>query len=81
VRTSLHELGLLAVLEFLPQAHWPEISVLGVQPAVIDYGLELSAPLQEALPRVVAAARSIVARWRRVEAPRRSSSLSLAGLF
>jgi hydrogenase maturation protease len=69
VRTSLHELGLFAVLEFVPKIRWPVISVLGVQPWLIDYGLELSAPLQAVLPRVVEAARTIVARWNRVGAP------------
>jgi hydrogenase maturation protease len=72
VRASLHEMGLLAVLEFVPRARWPVISVLGVQPLVIDYGLELSAPLLAVLPRVVEAARAIVARWNRVGSiPRR----------
>jgi hydrogenase maturation protease len=66
LRSSLHEMGLLAVLEFVPKARWPVISVLGVQPLVIDYGLELSAPVLAALPRVVEAARTIVARWNRV---------------
>ena len=36
---SLHELGLLSVLEFIPEKRRPEVSVLGVQPAEIDYGL------------------------------------------
>ena len=66
IRASLHELCLLSVLEFVPKAKWPEITVLGVQPGIIDYGLELSPALQEALPKVVAAAQAIVAAWQQV---------------
>jgi hydrogenase maturation protease len=60
---SLHELGLLSVLEFVPKSNWPEITVLGVQPAVIDYGLELSPVLEASLPSVVEAVRAIVTTW------------------
>lgn len=61
-RASLHELGLLAGLRFL-QGHRPQVTVLGVEPALIDYGLELSPGIAAALPRVVAAARDILGRW------------------
>jgi hydrogenase maturation protease len=40
--TSLHELGLLSVLEFIPRNRWPDIAVLGVQPDRIEFGLALS---------------------------------------
>jgi hydrogenase maturation protease len=63
VRASLHELSLLAVMEFIPRDKRPAITILGVQPAVIDYGLELSPNLRNALPRVVEAARAILAGW------------------
>ncbi len=58
---SLHELGLLAVLEFIPEHLRPEITILGVQPAVVDYGLELSPQVELALPQIVEAAREIAA--------------------
>jgi len=61
--TSLHELGLLSVLEFIPRNRWPDIAVLGVQPDAIEFGLELSPVLHAALPAVVNAARAIVADW------------------
>lgn len=64
-RTSLHEMGLLSVLEFVPKYKWPEIAILGVQPAVINYGLGLSEPLLKVLPKVVQAAREIVAALKR----------------
>jgi hydrogenase maturation protease len=60
---SLHELGLLSVLEFIPRDRWPDITVLGVQPALIQFGLELSPALQGVLPAVVEAARALTAAW------------------
>ena len=62
---SLHELGLLSVLEFIEEKRRPEVHLLGVEPARIAYGLELSAELSVVLPRVVAAARQIVADFSR----------------
>jgi hypothetical protein len=35
-----------------------------VEPATIDYGLELSPPVAAALPQLTAAIRDIVYRWR-----------------
>ena len=61
--TSLHELSLLSVLEFIPRSRWPDIAVLGVQPELIEFGLELSPILQGVLPTVVEAARAITADW------------------
>jgi len=72
MRTSLHELDFLAALEFVPPAKWPAISILGVQPALIHYGLDLSPALQAALPKVVEAARATVASW--LEVRRRPSN-------
>jgi len=60
---SLHELSLLSVLEFIPRNRWPEITVLGVQPELIEFGLQLSPALQHVLPAVVEAARSIATKW------------------
>ncbi len=57
---SVHELGLLSVLEFIPKARRPRITVLGVQPAVVECGLELTPVLAQALPRVVTAAREMI---------------------
>ncbi|HEY3378378.1 MAG TPA: hydrogenase maturation protease [Armatimonadota bacterium] len=65
VPTSLHELSLIAALRFLPYIHTPHISILGVEPDTIDYGLELTPAVQNALPHLVHAARDIVAGWQR----------------
>jgi hydrogenase maturation protease len=61
---SLHELGLLSALRFLPREKGPEIQILGIEPETIEYGLELTPAVQEALPLVTRTAKEIVARWR-----------------
>jgi len=63
-KASLHELGLLAALRFLPPGKAPRISVLGMEPQTIAFGLELSPPLQATLPELVRAAAQIVTCWR-----------------
>jgi hydrogenase maturation protease len=52
IRTSLHELGLLSALRFLPRQKNPEIQILGIEPETIEYGLELTSAVQKALPLV-----------------------------
>ena len=59
-----------------PGAPWPDITVLGVEPAVVDYGLALSASVAAALPRLVAAARRIICEW--TEQPKPGESLQVA---
>ncbi len=66
-RHSLHELGLLGVLEFLGEEHRPDVHVLGVQPGRIEPGLDLSPEVASVLPRIVDVARGIVAEFARVE--------------
>jgi Ni,Fe-hydrogenase maturation factor len=46
-----------------PGAPWPEIAIMGVEPADLEYGMELSAPVAAALTRVVATARQMVSDW------------------
>jgi hydrogenase maturation protease len=69
VRTSLHELGFLATLEFVARNRRPEVHILGIQPATVGWSLELSPILRAALPGVVEAARAIVAAWARPPGP------------
>ena len=64
IQASMHELSLKAALRFTQQPVAGEIVILGVEPAEIDYGLELTPPLQAALPRVATLARRIVQYWR-----------------
>ena len=56
VRASLHELGLIAGLRFMKGPR-PRISMLAVEPESMECGMELSASVQEALPKLVAEAR------------------------
>jgi hydrogenase maturation protease len=63
VRTSLHEVGLAAALRFLTSGHTPDITILGVEPERIDYGLELTERVQAAVPAALDAARRIIDSW------------------
>jgi hydrogenase maturation protease len=55
--SSLHDLGLPGVLSMLPEASRPRVIVLGVEPAEVDIGLDLSPVVAGALPRLLAAVR------------------------
>ena len=46
-----------------PTAVWPEITILGVEPFLLGYGMTLSLPVAEALPRLVAMARELISSW------------------
>ena len=59
---SLHNLSLAGLLSMIPVEQRPRVVVVGVEPAVIDYALELSEPAEAALPDVVRAVSSIVER-------------------
>jgi len=61
-RTSLHGTGVLDVLEVAAALGLepPETYIVGVQPAEVSWGLELSAGLQQALPAAVEAVLSAV---------------------
>lgn len=62
---SVHEVGLADLLDMarlsgvLPEKR----ALIGVEPELIDWGLELSAPVAAALPRCVAAAVGFIERW------------------
>ena len=58
LRASLHEVGLVAALRFMKGPR-PAISMLAVEPETMDAGMELSTPVQQALPRLVEAARAM----------------------
>jgi len=63
-QTSLHELSLVSALKFIPREIIPEITILGIEPETIDFGLELTPTLLAALPAVVLEAENIVNQWR-----------------
>lgn len=53
--TSLHQLGLMDALILREQLRDrpQEVVIIGVEPGVIDWGLELSPAVREKLPRIV----------------------------
>ena len=62
---SAHATSVFEARRFLPPgAPWPEMTVLGVEPLVLDYGMALSKPVADALPRLVERAREILCEWR-----------------
>ena len=64
MQASLHELNLLATLDFLPRQIKPEILIVGIEPETIDYGLDLSPAVAAALPKLTREVRKIVSGWR-----------------
>ena len=68
---SAHVTSVLEARRFLPPgANWPEITVLGVEPLWLGYGLALSPPVGRALPGLVALARDIILHWRHGTSPK-----------
>ena len=64
IQASLHELSLLAALRFINVNKRPEVHILGMEPQVIDFGLELTPPIQNALPHFIELTRETVESWR-----------------
>lgn len=63
--STAHAVSLLASRHLLPPgAEWPEFQILGVEPALMTYGMELSPAVASALPQVTRLSREIVAAWR-----------------
>jgi len=59
-RISLHDLGAIGILRLIPEHLRPEVVILGVEPEIIDYGMELSETLQAALDKLVQVVRQTV---------------------
>ncbi len=64
IPASLHELSIINALHMIDRSRLSEISVIGVEPASIDYGLDLSGPVEAALPGVLRAVRDVIKGWR-----------------
>ena len=61
---SVHAMGLREAARLLmTDRPAPRITVIGVEPETLAYGMSLSAPVRAALPGVVALARETVAGW------------------
>ena len=63
-KISLHELSLLGALRFLSDPFKPQITILGVEPETIDYGLDLSSSVQNMMPRLLLKIQGITFQWR-----------------
>lgn len=63
-RASVHEMGLLHVLRTLDRPP-SEVVIIGAEPEIIDWGMELSPAVDLALPFMIAAADQVIAGWRR----------------
>jgi hydrogenase maturation protease len=64
---SLHEMGIIGVMRLIRKDARPKLIILGVEPEIIDYGMELSENVRAALKPVVAAARKIAEQIRKTE--------------
>jgi len=60
---SLHDLSLLGALSIMKDPRPRKVEVLGVEPAVVRLGTELSDPVAHAIPALLREARRIVACW------------------
>lgn len=77
--TSIHSMGLREAARFLMTGQpAPPITVLGVEPATLAYGMNLSPQVQAALPQVVALAQETVAGWRRQSVAEETTCLATA---
>jgi len=73
--TSIHAMGLHEAMRFLQPANTlPCVTVVGVEPKSIEYSMNLSVPVQRALPQVVSLVRELVLGWVRAEIPCASES-------
>ena len=61
---SIHTLGMRSLARLMPEPHrCPPMTVLGVEPGSLEYGMELSAPVRAALPEVIETALHTVRSW------------------
>jgi hydrogenase maturation protease len=66
-KCSVHEVGLLDLMSIsLLTGHWPQRrALIGVQPAVIDWGEALTPKVRAALPEVIDCSSEIIERFTR----------------
>lgn len=62
---SVHSLGLKTALNFLTPSHAPrEWTLIGIEPACLEHGMELSPQIEAVLPEVVRTAEKIINGWK-----------------
>jgi hydrogenase maturation protease len=57
---SSHELTLLDAVDIFRQGKRPTIKIIGIEPERIEYGLELSASVKNAIPELLALAKKTI---------------------
>ena len=60
---SLHEFSVIQALEMIQKDPMPVVSIIGIEPEIIDFGLELSESVEASLPLVRETGREVVRRW------------------
>jgi len=61
---SIHAMGLTTALQLVPEDRRPRhFTVLGAEPELLDYGMELSNTLQTCLPDLLREVRQILNKW------------------
>lgn len=61
---SLHDLGIQALMRFMDEKSRPHVTILGVEPEKIEYGMELSKTVSDVLPQVVSTAKKMACQIR-----------------
>ena len=61
---TLHDIGLRALIELIPKQSRPNVTMLGVEPEKVEYGMELSKTVSDALPQVVKLAKKMACQIR-----------------
>jgi hydrogenase maturation protease len=61
--SSLHDLSVVQALKMTRKDHGPEISIIGIEPEIIDFGLDLTEKVQASLPLVLKTGQEIVREW------------------
>ena len=56
---SLHDLGIQTLMRFMDEKSRPHVTILGVEPEKIEYGMELSKTVSNVLPQVVKTAKKM----------------------
>ena len=56
---TLHDIGLRALIELMPEQSRPNVTILGVEPEKVEYSMELSQTVSNVLPHVVKIAKEM----------------------
>ena len=60
---SLHEFSVIQALEMIQKHPMPVVTIIGIEPEIIDFGLELSEVVEASLPLALKTGRRIVEEW------------------